>query len=71
VQKIGEHDVIMRNYEGKKFRYVQPYAAKNEMKKFKETCRKIFEGKLGENNEKTDTENVPADIKRSESVMSQ
>ncbi len=47
VQKIGEHDVILRNYQGKKFRYVQPYAQRNEMRKFKETCKKVFERKLG------------------------
>jgi lysine 2,3-aminomutase len=49
VCKANENEVILRNYEGKKFRYLQPYAAKNEMKKFKETCRNVFEKKLGEN----------------------
>lgn len=48
LNKINENEVIIRNYEGKKFRYVQPYAAKNEMRKFKEKCRTVFEGKLGQ-----------------------
>lgn len=47
MQKIDENEVTLENYEGRKFRYVQPYTQKNEMKKFKETCKNVFEGNCG------------------------
>jgi lysine 2,3-aminomutase len=48
VCQMSENFVIMRNYKERKYHYTQPYAEKNELNKFKETCKKVFEKKLGE-----------------------
>ena len=48
--QLNENETILQNYEGKKFRYVQPYAQRNEMKKFKKVCKEIFEKNLNPTN---------------------